>query len=150
MVYESTYSRVGSTFELSCRKLGVLLIEEEAADLGEELITEAQRGAPPQRCARAEAAARPHSPLAKASQLVEREQEAMAVDEQENEEDGSYEGPHVERILHRVTTEAQEGSPKLGTAASIARAEAAAAAEEEPECGNGDTASTSSVRYPGH
>ena len=37
-VYEGPLSRAGTTFELSCRKLGVLLQEEEAADMGEQLV----------------------------------------------------------------------------------------------------------------
>ena len=40
IVYERPYSRLGTTFDLSCRKLGKLLADAESADNGARLVLE--------------------------------------------------------------------------------------------------------------
>ena len=43
IVYERPLSRVGTTLDLSCRRLGVLLAEEESLDIGQRLVNEEQQ-----------------------------------------------------------------------------------------------------------
>ena len=40
VIYERPISRVGSTFDLSCRKMGAVLVDEEARDRGDELVAD--------------------------------------------------------------------------------------------------------------